>query len=1239
MDMPASPSLKSPSPVAVHNNLSDHLAPLGALTSIYTDTRPSRRKVRRIKCDKCDNCLRDDCKMCNFCKDMRKYGGPGRHKQKCIRRRCSNLKIPNKYMDIGAVGKLRQSSKMKRCPDVIFGVAPAHEVLSTKNTTIEAKYRMPGNQIRIQPAPSRITKNILLLQHSAFECRIQEPPSRITKNILLLQPFECRTQVPSSRITKNNLQPFECRYCLRWWPDFERYRRHIRRHSKWKGIISKEDKRSRRDRVSLASRPPSKTRKLSSKKRRSKCGICDNCLRDNCKECKFCKDMKRYGGPGTWKQKCEMKRCSNEENMSRRDKVSLASKTRKSSSKEHRIKCGLCDNCLRDDCGECRFCKDMKKYGGPGRLRQSCKMKRCLNLMPNKCNGGRGRLRQSCKMKRCSNEDKISRRDKVSLALKTRKSSSREHRIKCGKCRLLGDECAECKFCKDMKKYGGPGRLRQSCKMKRCSNLMPNKCNSGPGRLRQSCKMKRCSNGTMDYHKEALRHFCRICGSRLQLDKDKRAKSLKSARPPKPCSKYIPEINAAFSLDCMNDECDMQPSHMCTACYRICMKVKKSNAYHHLTKPKEWQPHVRTHCQSCTMFTESKHPKKSSNKNRFAHLRNPLPFNLQTPNIFKSIVDSTALPVTGMNHNTEDQELAQLFECEVCMSVLKMPVMTKCEHFFCATCLTKLFQNQRSHEIACPTCKQKIRFVDIREPTTLFKLAYKKHRIAATKPMAQLKSNPGAKKGVLSTNNPTTKAKYRMPGNQIRIQASSSRITKNSLLLQPFKCRCCLRWWPDFETYRRHRRRHSKWKGIISKENKMSRRDKVSLASRPPSKTRKSSSNKRRSKCGICDNCLRDDCGECKYCKDMKKYGGPGRHKQKCEMKHCSNLMPTKYNGGPGWLRQCCKMKQCSNGTMDYHKEALRHFCRICGSRLQLDKRAKSLKPCSKYIREINAAFSLNCMNDVCDKHPSHMCTACYRICLKVKESNAYQHYQHLTKPEEWQPHVRTHCQTCACVFTDSRQLRNSSNKNRFAHLQNSLPFNLQTPNIFKSIVDSTALPVTGMNHNTEDQELVQLFECKVCMSVLNMPVMTKCEHFFCATCLTELFQNQRSHKITCPTCKQNICFEDISETPNIFKSILDSTALPVTGMNHNTEELAQLFKCKVCTSLLNMPVMTQCEHFFCATCLTILFQNQRSQDIACPTCKQNIRFGDIREPTTLFKLAYKKHRITATNSNGTTEK
>ena len=31
-------------------------------------------------------------------------------------------------------------------------------------------------------------------------------------------------------------------------------------------------------------------------------------------------------------------------------------------------------------CGRCRFCKDLPKYGGPGRYKQKCLIKQCLRL-------------------------------------------------------------------------------------------------------------------------------------------------------------------------------------------------------------------------------------------------------------------------------------------------------------------------------------------------------------------------------------------------------------------------------------------------------------------------------------------------------------------------------------------------------------------------------------------------------------------------------------------------------------------------------------------------------------------------------------------------------------------------------------------------------------------------------------------------------------------------------------------
>lgn len=47
---------------------------------------------------------------------------------------------------------------------------------------------------------------------------------------------------------------------------------------------------------------------------------------------------------------------------------------------------------------------------------------------------------------------------------------------------------------------------------------------------------------------------------------------------------------------------------------------------------------------------------------------------------------------------------------------------------------------------------------------------------------------------------------------------------------------------------------------------------------------------KRGSRCGICSGCLRDDCGTCPFCLDKPKFGGPGKKKQRCALRTCSNF-------------------------------------------------------------------------------------------------------------------------------------------------------------------------------------------------------------------------------------------------------------------------------------------------------------------------------------------------------------
>nr|XP_043881745.1 lysine (K)-specific demethylase 2Ba isoform X2 [Solea senegalensis] len=58
--------------------------------------------------------------------------------------------------------------------------------------------------------------------------------------------------------------------------------------------------------------------------------------------------------------------------------VKLPSNRSSSSARRRRTRCRKCEACLRTECGECHFCKDMKKFGGPGRMKQSCIMRQCI---------------------------------------------------------------------------------------------------------------------------------------------------------------------------------------------------------------------------------------------------------------------------------------------------------------------------------------------------------------------------------------------------------------------------------------------------------------------------------------------------------------------------------------------------------------------------------------------------------------------------------------------------------------------------------------------------------------------------------------------------------------------------------------------------------------------------------------------------------------------------------------------
>lgn len=75
------------------------------------------------------------------------------------------------------------------------------------------------------------------------------------------------------------------------------------------------------------------------------------------------------------------RKAEEEEEVKEKSKSRTTHESNKRSNKKHSRRCGTCAACLcEDDCRKCRFCKDMPKYGGLGRMRQKCIKRQCHKL-------------------------------------------------------------------------------------------------------------------------------------------------------------------------------------------------------------------------------------------------------------------------------------------------------------------------------------------------------------------------------------------------------------------------------------------------------------------------------------------------------------------------------------------------------------------------------------------------------------------------------------------------------------------------------------------------------------------------------------------------------------------------------------------------------------------------------------------------------------------------------------------
>ena len=144
-----------------------------------------------------------------------------------------------------------------------------------------------------------------------------------------------------------------------------------------------------------------------------------------------------------------------------------------------RKRCGNCSGCTRSNCGECIFCLDMPRFGGPGSKKQACELRTCVeeedchveddtfakeNLNNSFDVGKISMLNNELKCKSPKNEPELpSDTDMTPNAKKKHKGK------RCKDCEgCQASNCGECVFCLDMPKFGGPGKMKQACEKRTC---------------------------------------------------------------------------------------------------------------------------------------------------------------------------------------------------------------------------------------------------------------------------------------------------------------------------------------------------------------------------------------------------------------------------------------------------------------------------------------------------------------------------------------------------------------------------------------------------------------------------------------------------------------------------------------------------------------------------------------------------------------------------------------------------
>ena len=215
----------------------------------------------------------------------------------------------------------------------------------------------------------------------------------------------------------------------------------------------------------------------------------------------------------------------------------------------------------------------------------------------------------------------------------------------------------------------------------------------------------------------------------------------------------------------------------------------------------------------------------------------------------------------------------------------------------------------------------------------------------------------------------------------------------------------------------------------------------------------------------------------------------------------------------------------------DEHTKHLVELCRICWEKLSKSKsfKAETSYLCSSNVQFMQDNFGISVETDVSNVHPPRFCKKCH---LSPSRSLVF-----------WEPHQEEECKTFNLATVVKKGGRPS--KLDFCKLVDSLVEN----------VPSNRVEAFGEKFNFAG-EVPREYFCLVCLDILNQPVETDCQHYFCSdfiegvvttSCLTCPLSKADSLSsirvftrmvlnfikylpVTCKTCGKNARYEDCGD-------------------------------------------------------------------------------------------------------------